>query len=144
MTPSVDSQEQNRVAKGGDAPDLTGMSNFLATDKVPDTLFGIPVVSRREDYTEADLRFFKDHPEAGGYYDMGEETPEDGSAEGAPVQADGGGRDALRIPRRVEQPGKRAARQREVRRTEWNEEVHEERRNVPHVRHAAERAQRDG
>lgn len=79
MTPSVDSQKQNRVAKGGDAPDLTGMSNFLATDKVPDTLFGIPVVSRREDYTEADLRFFKDHPEAGGYYDMGDEN--DGRAQ---------------------------------------------------------------
>lgn len=60
------------VTKGGNAPDLTGISNFLATDKVPDTLFGIPVVSRREDYTEADLRFFKDHPEAGGYYDMGD------------------------------------------------------------------------
>ena len=27
------------------------MANFLATDKVPDTIFGIPVVSRREDYT---------------------------------------------------------------------------------------------
>ena len=48
------------------------MGNFLATDKVPDTIFGIPVVSRKEDYTEADLAFFKDHPEAGGYYDMGE------------------------------------------------------------------------
>lgn len=79
------------VAKGGNAPDLTGMSNFLATDKVPDTLFGIPVVSRREDYTEADLRFFKDHPKAGGYYDMGEEAPEDVGAEGPPVQADKAG-----------------------------------------------------
>ena len=64
------------------------MSNFLATDKVPDTIFGIPVVSRREDYTEADIAFFKEHPEAGGYYDMGEGTPEDGSDEGAPVQND--------------------------------------------------------
>lgn len=73
---------------GDNAPDLTGMSNFLATDRVPDTIFGIPVVSRREDYTEEDLAFFKEHPEAGGYYDMGEGTPEDGSDEGAPVQAD--------------------------------------------------------
>ena len=77
-----------QAAKGGEAPDLTGMSNFLATDKVPDTIFGIPVVSRREDYTEADITFFKEHPEAGGYYDMGEGTPEDGTVEGAPVQAD--------------------------------------------------------
>jgi len=64
------------------------MANFLATDKVPDTIFGIPIVSRREDYTEADIAFFKEHPEAGGYYDMGEGTPEDGSDEGAPVQND--------------------------------------------------------
>lgn len=91
MSTDMATGTNNRVIKGGDAPDLTGMSNFLATDKVPDTLFGIPVISRREDYTEADLRFFKDHPEAGGYYDMGEETPEDGSAEGAPVQNDEGG-----------------------------------------------------
>ena len=77
-----------QAAKGGEAPDLTGMSNFLATDKVPDTIFGIPIVSRREDYTEADIAFFKEHPEAGGYYDMGEGTPEDGSDEGAPVQND--------------------------------------------------------
>ena len=62
--------------------------NFLATDKVPDTIFGIPVVSRKEDYTEADLKFFAEHPEAGGYYDLGEETPDDGSEEGAPTQAD--------------------------------------------------------
>ena len=56
------------------------MANFLATDKVPDTIFGIPIVSRREDYTEADIAFFQEHPEAGGYYDMGdgegEEPPE--------------------------------------------------------------------
>ena len=63
-----------QAAKGGEAPDLTGMSNFLATDKVPDTIFGIPVVSRREDYTEEDIAFFKEHPEAGGYYDMGDEA----------------------------------------------------------------------
>ena len=48
------------------------MSNFLATDKVPDTIFGIPIVSRREDYTEEDIAFFREHPEAGGYYDMGD------------------------------------------------------------------------
>lgn len=64
------------------------MGNFLATDKVPDTIFGIPVVSRREDYTEEDIAFFKEHPEAGGYYDMGEGTPEDGTPEGEPTQLD--------------------------------------------------------
>lgn len=71
--------------------------NFLATDKVPDTIFGIPVVANKEDYTPEDLAFFREHPEAGGYYDMGEETPEDGSAEGAPTQAD--------MPKRGRYPG---------------------------------------
>ena len=52
------------------------MANFLATDKVPDTIFGIPIVSRREDYTEEDIAFFKEHPEAGGYYSMGDEETE--------------------------------------------------------------------
>ena len=68
--------------------DRTGLSNFLATDNVPDALFGIPVVSREDDYTERDLAFFREHPEAGGYYDLGEGTPDDGSDEGAPVQND--------------------------------------------------------
>ena len=65
--------------------------NFLATDKVPDTIFGIPVVSNEDDYTPEDLAFFREHPEAGGYYDMGEGTPEDGTEEGAPTQADEAG-----------------------------------------------------
>lgn len=52
------------------------MGNFLATDKVPDTIFGIPVVSRREDYTEEDISFFREHPEAGGYYDLGGDSEE--------------------------------------------------------------------
>lgn len=59
------------------------MGNFLATDKVPDTIFGIPVVSRKEDYTDADLAFFRDHPEAGGYYDMGDEETEQEPQQGA-------------------------------------------------------------
>lgn len=66
------------------------MSNFLATDNVPDTIFGIPVVSRREDYTEEDIAFFKEHPEAGGYYDMGEDGNEAASsAEEVPTQGMG-------------------------------------------------------
>lgn len=79
-----------QAAKGGKKTTGGQLANFLATDKVPPTIFGIPVVTRREDYTEADLKFFSEHPEAGGYYSMGDEdeTPEDGSKEGAPVQAD--------------------------------------------------------
>lgn len=50
--------------------------SFLATDRVPETIFGIPVVSRPEQYTEADLAFFREHPEAGGYYDLGDGAPE--------------------------------------------------------------------
>ena len=64
------------------------LSNFLATDDVPQTLFGIPVVSDESQYTEADLEFFRNHPEAGGYYDMGDEPVQDGTEEGTPVQDD--------------------------------------------------------
>lgn len=64
------------------------MAKFLATDKVPETLFGIPVVQDVRQYTKKDIDFFRVHPEAGGYYDLGDGTPEDGSPEGAPVQAD--------------------------------------------------------
>lgn len=45
-------------------------ADFLATDRVPDTIFGIPVVA--DGYTEEDVEFFLRHPEAGGYYDMGD------------------------------------------------------------------------
>lgn len=62
--------------------------NFLATDRVPDSIFGIPVVSRKEDYLNSDLEFFRKRPEAGGFYSLGGESPDDGSEEGAPVQAD--------------------------------------------------------
>lgn len=70
-----------------------GMRNFLATDEVPRTLFGIPIVADPDEYTDADLAFFRKNPEAGGYYDLGSEdpwdaTPDDGTPEGAPVQDD--------------------------------------------------------
>lgn len=68
--------------------DLKQMASFLATDEVPETIFGIPVVASEDQYTEEDLQFFEEHPEAGGYYDMGEGTPDDGTEEGAPVQKD--------------------------------------------------------
>lgn len=76
---------------GGDADDyryIDDRPSFLASDDVPETLFGVPVVASPESYTEADVRFFEEHPEAGGYYDLGAGTPDDGTAEGAPVQAD--------------------------------------------------------
>lgn len=49
------------ASKGGDV-----LGNFLATDNVPETLFGFPIVTK--DYTPEDLAFFKAHPEAGGFY----------------------------------------------------------------------------
>lgn len=77
-------------ARGGDGDNRFATSrSFLATDRVPDTIFGIPVVASEDRYTKADLDFFRKHPEAGGYYDMGDgEGVEDGSPEGAPVQDD--------------------------------------------------------
>jgi lysozyme len=58
---------------------MSKFTNFLATDKVPETLFGFPVVTK--DYTEEDLEFFREHPEAAGYYDLGDEGEGDGDAE---------------------------------------------------------------
>ena len=84
-----DEKEDQAAAKGGQGEDRFAMSrNFLATDKVPDSIFGYPIASRKEDYTPEDIEFFRAHPEAGGYYDLGEGSPEDGTEEGAPVQDD--------------------------------------------------------
>jgi hypothetical protein len=49
------------------------LSNFLATDEVPESLFGIPVVASPEQYTESDIAFFREHPKAGGFYELGDE-----------------------------------------------------------------------
>ena len=68
---------------------MSKFTNFLATDKVPETLFGFPVVTK--DYTEEDLEFFREHPEAAGFYDLGDEGEGDGEAE---EQADLKGGDA--------------------------------------------------
>lgn len=59
-----------------------GSLGFLATDEVPDAIFGVPVV--KDGYTEEDLAFFRDHPEAGGYYDDSDEPDDPGvhAAEG--------------------------------------------------------------
>ena len=90
---SVDVQQDR---KGGEA-----FSNFLATDDVPETLFGIPVVS--DGYTPEDLEFFRRNPKAAGFYDLGDnggggeepEPPDDGG--GLPVAAEKGG-DAIDKP----------------------------------------------
>lgn len=52
------------------------MGNFLVTDKVPDTLFGFEIAASDEKWTDADRAFFKDHPEAGGYYDLEDDRKE--------------------------------------------------------------------
>lgn len=78
---SVDVQQDR---KGGEA-----FSNFLATDDVPETLFGIPVVS--QDYTEEDLEFFKRNPKAAGFYDLGDEGGGDEPPPEEPPPGDGGG-----------------------------------------------------
>jgi len=57
--------------------------NFLATDKVPESIFGIPIVQDESQYTEEDKAFFKSHPEAGGYYDLGDEQEEPAPEQGA-------------------------------------------------------------
>ena len=76
-----------REVRTGETP------SFLSTDELPETLFGVPIVAGPDGYTDADLEFFRKNPEAGGYYDMGSDdqrgaTPDDGTAEGAPVQDD--------------------------------------------------------
>lgn len=75
--------------------------NFLATDEVPETIFGIPVVSREEDYTEEDLAFFREHPEAGGYYDLGD----DGSNTRADTLGGNTGRPRGAYPGSLNNPG---------------------------------------
>ena len=68
------SQQKNPYAVREAANGGSNLGNFMATDKVPDTIFGIPVTQDPDQYTEEDLAFFKDHPEAAGYYQLeGEE-----------------------------------------------------------------------
>lgn len=69
--------------KGGDAPRRSNMSNFLATDEVPESLFGIPIVASPEQYTESDIAFFEEHPRAGGFYELGDEDTDTQAATGA-------------------------------------------------------------
>lgn len=80
---SIDVQQDG---KGGEA-----FRNFLATDKVPDTLFGIPVISKN--YSDEDLEFFKRNPRAAGFYDIGDEEeppPDEPPPDGGPSPGHGG------------------------------------------------------
>ena len=77
------SRETQQAAEGGDSPRRADLSNFLATDEVPETLFGIPIVASPEQYTEADIAFFKEHPRAGGFYELGDEDADTQAATGA-------------------------------------------------------------
>lgn len=72
---TADVDEDDRIiqqaAKGGD--NFGTFRNFLATDDVPETLFGFPVVQDKSQYTEKDLEFFRKNPKAAGFYDLGDE-----------------------------------------------------------------------
>lgn len=71
-----------QASKGGDSPHKN-FRNFLASDKVPESIFGYRVVQRTEDYTPEDVEFFKANPKAAGFYDTGDEE----MAEDVPQQA---------------------------------------------------------
>lgn len=73
-------------SKGGDINDGRhgNFRNFLATDDVPETIFGIPVVQDESGYTGKDVEFFRENPKAAGFYEMGDEGD-------AGVQEDWGG-----------------------------------------------------
>jgi len=64
-------RETRQAAKGGD--NFGTFRNFLATDEVPESIFGIPVVHDESQYTEKDLEFFRKNPKAAGFYDLGDE-----------------------------------------------------------------------
>lgn len=52
---------------------FSNFRNFLASDKVPESIFGYPVVQNKENYTKNDIQFFTEHPKAAGFYDLGGE-----------------------------------------------------------------------
>lgn len=66
-------RETQQASKAGDPPRHSDIANFLATDKVPESIFGYPVVQSKENYTENDIQFFTEHPKAAGFYDLGGE-----------------------------------------------------------------------
>ena len=83
-----------QASKGGDSPHKN-FRNFLASDKVPESIFGYRVVQRTEDYTPEDVEFFKENPKAAGFYDLGNgvdgEVPQQAAGKGT-------GRTARRQP----------------------------------------------
>ena len=74
-TQDVRPEEVHMDDKGGE--DINGrhgnFTNFLATDDVPESIFGIPVVQDESQYTEKDLAFFRENPKAAGFYETGDE-----------------------------------------------------------------------
>lgn len=79
-TASAPVPEYQWDSKGGDINDGRhgNFRNFLATDEVPKTIFGIPVVQDESGYTEKDVEFFKENPKAAGFYEMGDEGDGEG------------------------------------------------------------------
>lgn len=79
MTQDVRPEDVHLDDKGGEKENYhRDFTNFLATDEVPETLFGYPVVQDERGYTESDLRFFQENPRAAGFYDTGEDEEDDG------------------------------------------------------------------
>ena len=70
-------------------------AELFGGDSVPSTVFGIPVAQGEDAWTEEDMAFFREHPEAAGYYDM-----EDGAG-GAREDEAGGDTDADAYVKRV-------------------------------------------
>lgn len=86
MTQDVKPEDVHMDDKGGD--NFGTFRNFLATDDVPESIFGIPVVHDRSHYTEKDLEFFRENPKAAGFYDLG---GDEGMEEDVPQQVAGAG-----------------------------------------------------
>lgn len=85
MTQDVKPEDVRRDDKGGD--NFGTFRNFLATDEVPESIFGFPVVQDESRYTKKDLEFFRKNPKAAGFYDLGDEEMD----EDVPQQATGAG-----------------------------------------------------
>lgn len=74
-----------QASKGGDSPHRN-FKNFLATDKVPESIFGYPVVQRAEDYTPEDVEFFRANPKAAGFYDLEDGNEANAAEKGGETQ----------------------------------------------------------
>lgn len=101
--PRAGGRETRQDAKSGQKS-TSRLASFLATDDVPPTLFGIPVVQSEADYSEKDLAFFRKHPEAGGYYSMGDGEPQDSKGAGPRQTVSKGGRSMQTAVRKAPAP----------------------------------------